>query len=277
LIIAINIGEAMTEILRNKNLATRFQILVEIANSGPNIQQRDIAGKLDITPQAVSNYIRQLFEEGLIASDGRSKYRVTGKGVNWVIKVFRELSSYSTFIKQAITNISVCAAVAGDNLSKGQTVGLEMREGLLFATDKVGVGAKGIACSDATASEDVGVSNIEGIVNLEIGKVTILKMPSIQEGGSRMVDSKQLKSAITGKELVGSIGIEAMVTLKKLTNQPIFVYGVTEAFIEAAKSGLSSLIVSVDDEISDLIRRLDEEDIGYEIKDVRKDEGQANT
>ena len=36
----------MVEILRNKNLATRFQILVEIARSGPNIQQRDIAGVL---------------------------------------------------------------------------------------------------------------------------------------------------------------------------------------------------------------------------------------
>ena len=49
----------MVEILRNKNLATRFQILVEIARSGPNIQQRDIAGKLGVTPQAISEYIKQ--------------------------------------------------------------------------------------------------------------------------------------------------------------------------------------------------------------------------
>jgi len=267
----------MTEILRNKNLSTRFQILVEIANSGPNIQQRDIAGKLDITPQAVSDYIRQLVEEGLIVSDGRSKYRVTSEGVNWVIKVLRELSNYSTFIEKAITNISVCAAVADVNLTKGQTVGLKMREGLLFASDKVGKGAKGIAFSDATAGEDVGVYNIQGMVNLEIGKVAILKMPGIQRGGSKMVDVDRLKARIESRRLVGAVGIEAIVALRKLGIEPVYNYGVTEAVIEAAKSGLSPLIVSVDDEISGLIRRLGEEGIGCEIIDIRKDEGQANT
>ena len=132
----------MVEILRNKNLATKFQILVEIANNGPNIQQRDIAKKLGVTPQAISAYIGQLVKEGLLASDGRSRYRVTTEGVNWVIKVLRELRSYSTFIEQAITNISVCTAVADGNLLKGQAVGLEMKEGLLFATEAVGEGAQ---------------------------------------------------------------------------------------------------------------------------------------
>ena len=267
----------MVEILRNKNLATKFQILVDIANSGPNIQQRDIAKRLDITPQAVSDYIKQLVEEGLIASDGRSKYRVTSEGVNWVIKVLRELSNYSTFIEQAITNISVCAAIADVNITKGQTVGLEMREGLLFATDKVGGEAKGIACSDATAGEDLGVSNIEGIVNLEIGKVTILKMPGIQRGGSKMVDINRLKARIGSRRLVGTIGIEAIVALRKLGVRPAYNYGVTEAAIEAAKSGLFPLVLCVDDEASGLIRKLEEENIDYELIDLRKGEEHANT
>jgi predicted transcriptional regulator len=136
LVTVFNSGEVVMEILRNKNLATRFQILVEVASSGPNIQQRDIAGKLDITPQAVSEYVRQLVDEGLIASDGRSKYRVTSKGVNWIIKVLRELRNYDTFVEQAVTNISMCAAIADADLIKGQKVGLEMKDGLLIATDK---------------------------------------------------------------------------------------------------------------------------------------------
>ena len=61
----------MVEILRNKNLATKFQILVDIANSGPNIQQQDIAKRLDVTPQAISDYVRQLVKEGLLTSNGR--------------------------------------------------------------------------------------------------------------------------------------------------------------------------------------------------------------
>lgn len=265
------------EILRNKNLATRFQILIEIAGGGPNIQQRDIAGKLDITPQAVSDYIRQLVEEGLIASEGRSKYRLTSEGVNWVIKILRELRNYSIFIEQAVTNISVCAAVAEVDLIKGQKVGLKMKEGLLFASDKLGRRARGIAFCDAAAGEDVGVSNIEGIVELEIGKVNILKMPGIQRGGSRMVDVNGLKAMIDRERLFGAIGIEAIVALRKLGVEPVYAYGVTEAAIEAAKSGLSPIILCVDDETPGLIGKLGIENIDYELIDLRQEQGDINT
>ena len=81
----------MIEVLRNKNQTTRVQILAEIANSGPHIQQRDIAKKLGITPQAISDYIGQLVKDGLLTLDGHSKYRVTHEGVNWIIKVLKEL------------------------------------------------------------------------------------------------------------------------------------------------------------------------------------------
>ena len=106
----------MIEILRNKNLTTRFQILVEIANSGPKIQQRDIARQLDITPQAVSEYIAQLTKDKMLTSEGRSSYRVTNEGVNWIIKSLKELNSYSTFIQQAVTSMSVCTAIAESDL-----------------------------------------------------------------------------------------------------------------------------------------------------------------
>ena len=260
----------MIEILRNKNLATRFQILVEIANSGPNIQQQDIAKKLYVTPQAISDYTRQLVEEGLLVSDGRSKYRITSEGVNWVIKVLRELRDYDTFVEQAITSISVCTAVADVNLSKGQTVGLEMKDGLLFATSKVNKGAKGIASSAARVGEDVGVSNIEGIVDLKLGKITILRVPNIQRGGSKILDMEQLKNKISDRKLVGGIGIEAIVALKKLNIKHFYAYGVTEAAIEAAKSGRWPLIVCVDDEVPSLTRRLGKEYIEYELVDIRK-------
>ena len=56
----------MIEVLRNKNLTTKFQILVAIAEGGPDIQQRAIARELEITPQAVSDYIAQLIQEKLL-------------------------------------------------------------------------------------------------------------------------------------------------------------------------------------------------------------------
>ena len=261
----------MAEVLRNKNLATRFQILVEIANSGPNIQQQDIAKKLYVTPQAISDYTRQLVDEGLLISDGRSKYRLTSEGVNWVIKTLRELREYDTLIERAITNISVCTAVAAVDLVEGQMVGLEMKEGLLFAIADARKGARGVAAAKARAGEDVGVASIEGVVQMAIGRVTVLKVPGIQKGGSGMVALERVRKEVSDRKLVGAIGIEAIVALGKLDIENVYIYGVAEAAIEAARSGLSPVIVCIDDEIPGFIRRLEEADIDYELIDSKKD------
>ncbi|MFC1958269.1 MarR family transcriptional regulator, partial [Chloroflexota bacterium] len=134
----------MIEVLRNKNLTTKFQIIVEIADGGPDIQQKEIARKLDMTPQAISDYIAQLIKEKMLVSEGRSRYRVTNEGVNWLIKTMKELNSYNIFIRRAVNNISICAAIADDNLKGNQQVGLEMKDGLLFATSDTSKGATGI-------------------------------------------------------------------------------------------------------------------------------------
>ncbi len=258
----------MVEILRNKNLATKFQILVEIAGRGPNIQQREIAEKLGITPQAVSDYIKQLLKDGFLTSDGRSRHTVTSEGVNWIIKNLRELKGYHAFIEKAITNISTCAAIAEENLIKGQQVGLKMKNGLLFATRDVSNGARGIVIIGGSVGEDVGVSGIEGIVKLDTGKVTVLKVPNIQNGGSRMVDFKKLKKKVAAQSLIGAIGIEAMVALKKVTAEFVYAYGVIESAIEAAHSGLHPVVACVDDMIPSLIVRLQEQNISYDIIDL---------
>ena len=257
----------MIEVLRNKNLATRFQILVEIANSGPNIQQRDIAQKLKITPQAISEYIAQLIKEKILVSGGRSSYTVTNEGVNWIIKTLKELGSYNTFVQRAITNISICAAIAEDDLEKNQKVGLKMKDGLLFASRNTAHEATGIATSNARSGEDIGVTAIEGIVPLEIGRVTILKVPSIQRGGSKRVDYNILKEQLDKSAIITSLGLESLVALRK-TGASFCYYGATDATIEAAKSGLDVLVICVDNETSDLIARLEKEKISYELIDA---------
>lgn len=260
----------MVEILRNKNLATRFQILVEVCDKGPNIKQHEIARKLGITTQAVSDYIRQLSDEGLLASNGRSRYQVTIEGVNWIIKVLRELRNYSTLIEKAITDISVSAAVAGVNLVKGQKVWLKMKDGMLLATNQAANGATGISTCDAKKGEDVGITDVDGLVALETGEVTILKIPNIQKGGSRVIDLDLLYNKIKGRPFIGAIGIESAVVLEQ-ANSNFYKYGVDVAAIEAAHNGLDPLVVCVEDETTDLVNKLEEEKIGYRIIDTRKD------
>lgn len=259
----------MVEILRNKNQATKLQILAEIADSGPYIQQRDIARRLNVTPQAISDYIAQLVKGGLITLDGHSCYKLTNEGVNWIIKVLREIKEYSDFIVKSITSISICAAIAETDLIKGQKVGLKMKEGLLYATGQEGQGAIGITFSDARAGKDVGVKDIQGIVALDIGKVTIIKIPSIQRGGSSEVDLAQLKGKLEGKHPVGAIGIEALVTLN-LAGVPVnYLFGVKEAVVEAAQHGLYPLVACLEEEISSLIKRLEEKNISYDLVDLK--------
>jgi putative transcriptional regulator len=257
----------MIEVLRNKNLTTRFQILVEIANAGPTVQQREIAQNLNITPQAVSDYISQLSAEGLLAAEGRARYRVTTQGVNWIIKTLRELGEYNVFIQRAITNLSTCAAIAGDDLKKGQRVGLEMKDGLLYASSRRNQEASGTTITSARAGEDVGISGIEGIVPLEVGRVTILRAPGIQLGGSKKVNYEILRERLAKSDFVTALGLEAMAALRK-TKADFQHYGAVAAAIEAAKSGLKPLVICVDSEAADLIARLEQERIAYQLFDA---------
>jgi len=259
----------MVEILQSKNLATKFQILLEIAASQPNIQQKNIAGKLNISPQAISEYVKELISDGWLASQGRSRYQVTKEGVDWILKMARQLQSYSSVVNKVVSDISVSTAIAGDNLSSGQPVSLYMKDGLLFASGALSKGeARGIAVLDAAKGEDVGISQIEGVIELEMGKVTICKVPNVREGGSRNVDFARLKEELDKGRLVGAIGNEALVTLKSMGRKPDYRYGVKEAMVEAASCGQSFLVVSTEDAASEIVRRLEEEKLEYRIVDL---------
>lgn len=161
-------------------------------------------------------------------------------------------------LPQAVTNITTCAAVADCDLSQGQPVELVMKEGLLCATAVMWTGAMRIAMSDAKKGEDIGIFNVEGLVELQTGKTTVLKVPAIQEGGSRHVDLAKLKKELGKAKLVGAIGIEALSVLHRAGVEPQCFYGVTEAAIEAVHTGLSFLVVCTDNCVPSLIRRLEE-------------------
>jgi putative transcriptional regulator len=264
----------MVEILQNKNAATRFQIMVEIAASGPGIQQKTIAAKLGVTPQAISDYIHQLLTEGLVISTGRSQYRVSTEGVNWMLSVLREMHAYSAMVEKAVTNIAVSAAIAETDISEGQAVGIKMKSGLLYAGSP-SKGARGIAVSSVEAGEDVGIANIEGLVDFTRGKIMVIQVPVIQKGGSARIKPDMLKKYVSDANRTGAIGIESIVTLRKIGIEPNYSYGVTEAAIEAAKCGLSFTIVCTDDAVPGLIKRLQEEEIEYVQVDARKKTGRG--
>ncbi len=261
----------IAEILRSKNLATKFQILLEIAANQPYVQQKHVAQKLGITSQAVSEYVRGLIGNGWLTSQGRSRYSVTREGVDWILKMSRQLQGYSAFVNKVISDISTSTAIADANLSAGQEVFLYMKDGLLFASNvKVSGSSRGIAVSEARQGEDVGVSLIEGVIDLATARITIGKVPGIVEGGSRSTDIDRLKVEVDRAIKVGVIGLEALVALRSIKKEPEYLYGVEEAAIEAAYCGLPFLVVCSMDSAAVLVQRMEVENMDYDIVDLRK-------
>jgi putative transcriptional regulator len=268
----------VAQILKSKNLATKFQIMVEIAAHQPNIQQKDIAPRLGITSQAVSEYVKELIKDGWLSSEGRSRYKVTKEGVDWILQMSRQLHSYAWFVSKAVADISTTTAIADNDLSVGQPASLYMKDGLLFASDVIsGKGARGTAITEAKKGQDVGIGNVEGVIKLEPAEVMIGKVPNVQDGGSRSTDLARLEKEIKEARLVGAMGMEALVALRQIGVKPDYVHGVREAAIEAAYCGLPSLVVCSEDKVSILVQRLEEEDLGYQVIDLRQNFPRAST
>jgi putative transcriptional regulator len=259
----------MTNILHNKNASTRFQVLVEIASRGPAIEQKDIAAALDITPQAISEYMKHMMSDGLVVTEGRSRYRVTSSGVNWMLKELRNLNKYVILAEKAVTDLTLNAALAEDNIVEGQEVGLSMKDGILTALHVKNGGAWGVASRTAAAGEDVGVTAVRGIISLARGAVFVAAVPSIVDGGSTKADIKRLGVLVRGQKHVSAIGIEAFAALKRIGVEPRYFYAVTQVAIEAVRYGLEVVIVSVPEELPDLMKKLGEAGIEPHFLDLR--------
>jgi putative transcriptional regulator len=259
----------MANVLQSKRESSRFQILVEIAAHQPNLRQKEVAESLGVTPQAISEYIKELVADGLVTTDGRMRYSITKEGVEWLLESAAELKRYARVVmEEIISHVSVWTALAETDLVEGERVSLEMKSGLLYADKKEGVEASGVVIGDAKMGDDVGVSDLRGLISLDEGRITLCKVPRVQMGGSRKVDLNLLERELIGKKMVGCLGIEALVALRKVGREPDVIFGAKEFAVEAAYHGISSLVVSVDEQIPGLLTRLESEGLKYELIDL---------
>jgi putative transcriptional regulator len=262
-------GQSMTPLFQDKRISTRFQILLEVADNQPHVRQNEIARKIDITPQAVSQYMLELEKDGLVEEGSHSNHSVTPEGVNWLLKILRETDYYLGRVEKVTRNMDISAAVAACQIGEGDTVGLVMRDGLLLAVQDPGSGARGVAVCRAEKGQDVGISRIEGIIELQRGEVLVLKVPDIRKGGSRNVDLIRLKEHIGGNSNLGAIGVEAFAALKRLGITPRYCCGVKEVCSELARYGLSSVVVCTENEAAGLLQLLEERALVYQLIEMQ--------
>ena len=232
------------------------------------MRQQEIATKLGVTPQAISEYIRELTEEGMVSASGRGNYEVTKAGIEWVLANAESLEAYARDIRRdIIQQVSIWTAIAAENLRAGDEVGVFMKGGFLFATKK-SQQATGSVVADAKKDEDVGVARLNGIIEHHEGNITICKVPRIQHGGSRRVQLEQLKDLVRQAGMVSAVGLEAYISLKIAGHKPDLFFGAREGVIEAAFHGIDCVIVIVDEEFTDFLKRLEGVGLSYTIIDL---------
>ena len=263
------------KLLRDVREATRLLILKEIT-SRRHSRLRTIADKLDITVQAVSEYMRTMTREGFVRNvDG--DWRATRKGVEFLQADFIALREFVESSVKEMSIVDVASAIAGGEIREGDEVGLFMEGGELIARPRAKSSSRGIAVGSASRGEDVGVKDLEGIVRLRPGRVTILRIPSTRDGGTRKIDSEKVLRLVKRhpRAIIASVELTGRVLSRRLKLVPDISFSVLPATLEAAQRGLDVLVLCPEDRVAEFIGGVEdsnsrlEEKITYETVSVR--------
>ncbi len=254
----------MIDVLDNKRAATRFRILVEIAERQPAVSQGEIADAVGVTSQAVSEYIRDLVEDGFVEKEGRSRYRVTNEGVDWLFSAATDVRRFADHVTEDVLgSVQEDAAVAVEDIAEGETVTLFMDEGLLRARPGED-GATGVATTDAAASKVVGVTGFEGVIELQPGEVDIIQVPPVRS--DETPDNERIRDATGSADLVTAAGVEAVGVLRELEIESRTHFAAGEVAADAASRGLDVVVVATTDAVGRVTDALRDSEISYAVR-----------
>lgn len=253
----------MTDVLDDKRDATRFRILTEIAERQPAVSQGEIADSVGVTAQAVSEYIRDLSSDGFVTKEGRSRYRVTEEGVDWLLRSAADLRRFVDHVTDDVLgSVGEDAAIATAEIAEGEQVSLSLADGLLHATPGDRGPATGVATGTAGAHEAVGVTGFEGVIDLDPGIVTVQQVPPVRSG--EMSSPEALAAACNDVDLVAAAGVEAVVALREVDIDPVrFAAGAVAA--DAAGRGLDCAVVVTSDRVGEVTDALRDGGVAYEV------------
>ncbi|MFB6172858.1 MAG: MarR family transcriptional regulator [Haloarculaceae archaeon] len=256
----------MVDVLENKRAATKFRILVEIADRQPAVSQGEIAEAVGVTSQAVSEYIRALVEEGLVEKEARSRYCVTEEGVDWLIQSATDVRRYADHVTDDVLgSVQEDAAIAAAPIEEGETVTLTVRDGLLHATPGDAGPATGVATTDADAGDVAGVTGFEGVIELDPGAVSVFLVQPVRSGSIDQSVGARLADASGDADVVTATGVEAVVALRKGGVEPDATFAAGDVAADAASRGLAAVVVATTDEAGRVTAPLRDAGLAYEV------------
>lgn len=201
------------DLMRNKGRMTRLLILLRVVLDAPK-DQKDLAGPVGMTPQAVSLYLKRMAREGLIIRDPKGP-RATVEGVELL---HRELLALKGFVDSSIMGLDIVRstdAVAKGDLRRGERCTLFMEDGLLFARKGGSGPSMGTAEADAGDGSMVPVSGLSGVMDLRPGALQLIKVtPARSGGGSLRLDPNKMPWGVSGHR-TAALDMEALALLRR--------------------------------------------------------------
>jgi putative transcriptional regulator len=258
------------ELLADKRAATSYRILLEVAQRQPAVSQREIAEVVGVTSQAVSDYLGELRDREYVEKLGRGRYEVTNEGVDWLIsktEALRELTEH--VVGDVLEEVEIETAIATADVAEGERVSLLMREGVLHARPGTTGDATAVTVTGASAGREVGVTNFEGVIDYDLGSVTILALAPVRDGGSERVDTDSLESLAAAHDLLAVDAPEGLAAARAAGLEPDVQFGTTAAVPDAATKGLDVLVLAASSTASGHTDALREYNVGYELLDAR--------
>ena len=257
----------MVHVLDNKRAATKFRVLVEIAERQPAVNQGEIADAVGVTSQAVSEYIRELVDEGFVEKEARSRYRVTKQGVDWLFQQAGDVRRFADHVTEDVLgSMQEDAAFATAEIETGDVVSLSIEDGLLHATPGDSGPATGVATTDADAEAVVGVTGFAGIIDLDPGSVTVFQIAPIRSETPRA--SETLREAASDADLVAAAGVEAVAALRESGIDPETTFAAGAVAADAAGRGLDVVVVATTDLAGRVTDALRDAGLAYEVDDL---------
>ncbi len=246
-------------VLRDKSKITTMMILLSILKG--NRKLKDIASDIGITIQGVSEYLKILESSGFL-KDGK----VTPKGMEFLYTSLEDIGDFVHEANKIIGKIKIAEAIAGEDIKKGDKVGLFMENGYVYAYKKES-SSMGIAAMDAKKGEDLGIKNLKGIMEIDYGKIDVYVMPDISEGGSRKVSKEKIKKLINRYKKTGVCGVVAYITIRDIAKID-FEFAAANSAINAAYRGISTILFVSHEMLPYTLKILEDSGIKYEVRNV---------
>lgn len=254
--------------LRDLKRNTELLILVHILES-PSPRLKDIADELGITVQAVSQYIATMRKEGLLR-EYSGKLRPTRKGMQLLQEHFGKLKEEIDAVLRRIKVIDRCVAIAGKRIEKGEKVGLVMEDGMLMAFPSQKSSSTGRAVEAADEGDDILVGELEGIVDLELGKLLVLEAPSEVDGGSKTANIERVRDKVEEFSpglLVAGDPVGAAL-LMKASGEMFTIHAPVESSMSALSKGVDVVFCGTHESVDLLLQAVNDlkKTSGYEIR-----------